>query len=56
MRIDDKLTVPAMSIAASPRQVGELANTLDLSARYRVDGPCSASNGYNVAAIESSRR
>ena len=56
MRIDNKLTVPTISIAASPRQVVELADRVDLSARNRVDRACFASNDYNVAAIGTSRR
>ena len=56
MRIDDKLTVPTTSIADSPRQVVGLASRVDVSARYRVDKACSVANGYNVAAIGTSRR
>ncbi len=55
MRIDDKLTVRTFSIAAFLRQVVALADRVDVSARYQVDRACFAANGYNVAAIGTSR-
>jgi len=56
MRIDNKLTVRAISIVRTPRQVVELTNGVDLSSRNRIDRACIASNDYYVAAIGTTRR